>query len=166
MLIAVALQRSDALWCGARGIPAGTLLRSRGFALDAMPDLEGRVALVTGANTGLGFAVARELLAANATVLLACRDAHKCETAARSLGRPSRTRTLAVDLDDVRSVVAAAARVRRTLPALHVLVLNAGVATQFPLALTADGVERTFASNCASPPLLTRAPRAPRHLER
>ena len=56
-------------------------------------------------------------------------------------------RTVQLDLADLKSVQRGAARLRRELRSLHVLVLNAGVATQFPHALSADGVERTFQAN-------------------
>jgi NAD(P)-dependent dehydrogenase (short-subunit alcohol dehydrogenase family) len=50
-----------------------------------VPDLKGQTALVTGANSGLGLEVALQLARANASVVLACRDAIKCEEAARTV---------------------------------------------------------------------------------
>jgi NAD(P)-dependent dehydrogenase (short-subunit alcohol dehydrogenase family) len=51
-----------------------------------MPDLSGKVALVTSANTGLGLEVAMQLALANvSTLVLACRNENKCEAAARKL---------------------------------------------------------------------------------
>ena len=50
-----------------------------------MPDLTGRIALVTGANTGLGYEVARQLVFANATVMMACRELLPCHAAQRAI---------------------------------------------------------------------------------
>ena len=85
VLIAAAVigcYRGDAFWCGARGIPLGTAFTRSGFHLSRMPNLAGRGCLVTGANTGLGLEVARQLAEANCSVVLACRDPLKCAAAA------------------------------------------------------------------------------------
>ena len=147
--IVFGLLRGSAFWCGARGIPLGTVLQSPGFAMAEMPNLWGNVALVTGANTGLGLEVARQLARANATVVLACRDVVKCEEAAKSvrLDALAGVSVLQLDLSDLQNVADGVVRLRRQLRALHILVLNAGVAAQFPLALTVDGIERTFQAN-------------------
>ena len=155
--LAAAGYRGNLLWCGARGIPLGTFWRRPGFAADQMPPMDGLVALVTGANSGLGLEVSRQLLRANATVVLACRDVDKCEAAAQTLraevatvsavaARPD-VRVVHVDLSDLRQVGRAAQTLDAELGALDLLVANAGVAAQFPLALTTDGVEQTFQSN-------------------
>ena len=116
--------------------------------------MNGLTALVTGANSGLGLEVSRQLLLANATVVLACRDVAKCEAAAQALSaevaaeavRPD-VRVIHVDLSDLRQVGRAAQTLDAELGALDLLVANAGVAARFPLALTTDGVEQTFQSN-------------------
>ena len=146
--LAAAGYRGDVLWCGARGIPLGTIWRRPGFAADQMPPMSGLTALVTGANSGLGLEVSRQLLRANATVVLACRDIAKCEAAAQTLRlsaevaaeavRPD-VRVVHVDLSDLRQVGRAAQTLDAELGALDLLVANAGVAARFPLALTTDG---------------------------
>ena len=154
-VVAYALARGSAFWCGARGIPLGTLFRTAGFSLAQMPDLSGQTALITGANTGLGFEVAKQLAAANASVILGCRDMRKCAAAAATLrdrflprGRPPEAvQTLHVDLSDLQAVAHAARKVGKLTRSLSMLILNAGVATQFPTLLTVDGVERTFQAN-------------------
>ena len=151
-----ALQRGRAFWCSARGIPLGTVLRAPGFRLSRMPDLHGRTALITGANTGLGLEVARQLALARARVVLACRDAAKCDAAASDVRAAAGLRlddssdavqTVRLDLSDLRAVLGCAAALDRQLRSLHILVLNAGVAAQFPTARTVDGVERTYQAN-------------------
>ena len=146
LALAAAGYRGDVLWCGARGIPLGTIWRRPGFAADQMPPMNGLTALVTGANSGLGLEVSRQLLRANATVVLACRDIAKCEAAAQTLRaevaaaavRPD-VRVVHVDLSDLRQVGRAAQTLDAELGALDLLVANAGVAARFPLALTTDG---------------------------
>ena len=152
-ILAALLHRGDAFWCGARGIPLGTFWRTPGF--ERLPELRGRVVLVTGANSGLGLEVARRLLLANASVIVACRhdsdataDALRAEAARSGVAASPAVRAVRLDLNDLRQV-GAVARALRDEPGaeLHALVNNAGVASQFPLALTDDGVERTFQAN-------------------
>uniref|UniRef100_A0A7S4R3L5 Protochlorophyllide reductase n=1 Tax=Alexandrium monilatum TaxID=311494 RepID=A0A7S4R3L5_9DINO len=145
--------RGDAFWCSARGLPLGSFWRPYGFTYDQVPSLLGKVVLVTGANTGLGFEVAKQCVQAGATVVLACRDVAKGEQAARGIAEaakvpPARLRVVHLDLADLRQVDRAASAILEQLDALHAVINNAGVATQFPQpALTVDGVERTFQAN-------------------
>jgi NAD(P)-dependent dehydrogenase (short-subunit alcohol dehydrogenase family) len=90
--------------------------------------LDGRVAVVTGGNRGLGFAFARALGEAGARVAIAARDAGKNAEAAAPLG------ALAVELDvtDPASVAAMAARVTGELGPIDVLVNNAGACFHRP----------------------------------
>src|SRR6266850_7571092 len=83
------------------------------------------VALVTGANKGIGLQIAKDLAAHGFTVLVGSRNLQDGETAAKSLG----TDALAIQLDvtDQASVAAAAERIRKELGRLDVLVNNAGV---------------------------------------
>ncbi|MEZ4393839.1 MAG: SDR family oxidoreductase [Polyangiales bacterium] len=120
--------------------------------------MDGRVCIVTGANTGIGKETARGLAAAGARVILACRNMEKAEAArediARSTGRDDVT-AMPLDLGSVASVRQFAARVRDELPALHVLVNNAGVWTT-SRSTTADGFETTWGTNHLGTFLLTR----------
>lgn len=123
-----------------------------------MGAMDGRVCIVTGANTGIGKETARGLAAAGARVILACRNMEKAEAArediARSTGRDDVT-AMPLDLGSVESVRRFAARVRDELPALHVLVNNAGVWTT-SRSTTADGFETTWGTNHLGTFLLTR----------
>ena len=93
--------------------------------------LEGRVALITGANTGIGEVTARELAARGAHVFVACRSRERTEPAVakmRTAVPHAKIEILAVDLGDFASVRACAAEfLGRGLP-LHLLINNAGVA--------------------------------------
>jgi NAD(P)-dependent dehydrogenase (short-subunit alcohol dehydrogenase family) len=87
---------------------------------------ENKVALVTGANKGIGFAIASELAARGVTVLVGGRDAERCEAAAQRIG--GNARALALDVTSADSIALAALRIRRELGRLDVLVNNAGIA--------------------------------------
>lgn len=76
--LGVALWRGDLLWNGGRSLPLFNFWRRKGFSLEQMPDLSNQVAFVTGASSGIGREVARQLARANATVLVGCRDVSKC----------------------------------------------------------------------------------------
>jgi NAD(P)-dependent dehydrogenase (short-subunit alcohol dehydrogenase family) len=112
-----------------------------------MPDLAGRVALVTGANSGIGLVTAEELAAHGASVLLACRDLGKGEaslTAVRAR-RPAEAAVelIALDLADLASVRTAATAVAARPEPLDLLVNNAGV-MGIPESKTVDGFEMQF----------------------
>lgn len=110
--------------------------------------LSGRVALITGANTGIGLVTARELARSGAQLFITCRDAATCATAQERIRRDSgnpRVQALPMDLGDFASVQACAqAFLMRDLP-LHLLVNNAGLAGQ--RGLTASGFELAFGVN-------------------
>ncbi|TDV47151.1 oxidoreductase [Actinophytocola oryzae] len=117
-----------------------------------IPDQTGRVALVTGANTGIGFETARALAARGATVVLACRDDAKARAAVGRMAETNSTTTSApepvavrLDLASLASVRAAAAEVRKRFPQLDLLVNNAGVTNL--QGTTADGFEAQFGIN-------------------
>ena len=106
------------------------------------------VALVTGANTGIGLETARVLASRGDTVILACRDVAKGEVAARSIaveGQPA-PRVVRLDLTSLASVREAADEVLAGCPRLDVLINNAGVMA-IPFGLSTDGIELTFATN-------------------
>ncbi|OLF09684.1 short-chain dehydrogenase [Actinophytocola xinjiangensis] len=109
-----------------------------------IPDQRGRVAIVTGANTGLGFETARMLAAHGATVVLAVRDVEKGRrAAARMTGDVT---VQALDLTSLASIRSAAADLRAAHPRLDLLINNAGV-MYTPKRATADGFELQFGTN-------------------
>lgn len=114
-----------------------------------LPDLSGRSALVTGANSGLGLHTALGLAAKGARVLLACRDAARGQAAlerVRAAGPGVAAELVALDLADLASVRRAADEVAGRLDRLDVLVDNAGVMA-VPRRLTADGFELQLGTN-------------------
>ncbi len=111
-------------------------------------DLEGRVCLVTGANTGIGRVTAAELARRGARVILACRSEAKTTPvieAIRAETGNENVEFLALDLADLDSVRAAAERFLKSERPLHILVNNAGVAGH--RGLTASGFELAFGIN-------------------
>ena len=115
----------------------------------ALSDLSGRVAVVTGANGGLGYEVARGLLAQNARVILACRNAEKGEEARARLIAAfpnAQTEVLPLDLSRRDSILAFVERLRATAPEIDVIVHCAGV--YYPReAYTPDGLPATVGIN-------------------
>ena len=119
--------------------------------------LQGKTALVTGANSGLGKAVATALARAGARVLMLCRDAGRGAAARDEVVAATgneRVELLLCDLASQAAIRAGAAEVHRGIDALHLLVNNAGTAFA-EHGLTADGVERSLAVNHLGPFLLT-----------
>jgi NAD(P)-dependent dehydrogenase (short-subunit alcohol dehydrogenase family) len=88
--------------------------------------LDGKVALVTGASRGIGAAIARELVAAGASVALAGRDEATLQDVTRSLPRGSRSLAVAADMAKTADLERLVARVVKELGGLDVLVNNAG----------------------------------------
>ncbi len=112
-------------------------------------DLTGRVALVTGANSGIGYETAGALAEHGARVILACRDDEKARRARDKLESElerSSLELLHLDLADLFSVRRAAEEVLATHARLDILVNNAGVMGT-PLRQTADGFELQMATN-------------------
>jgi NAD(P)-dependent dehydrogenase (short-subunit alcohol dehydrogenase family) len=111
-----------------------------------IPDQTGRVAVVTGANSGLGLATARELARAGARVIMGCRDLAKGERAAEAIRAEVPRVDLSVaalDLADLDSVRAFAAEHEGPL---DLLVNNAGIMAP-PRRVTKDGFECQFGTN-------------------
>ena len=114
-----------------------------------VPDQSGRLAVVTGSNTGLGFDTARVLAARGAQVVLACRDTAKADTAAariRALTPGAKVSVQRLDLGSLASVRDAAAELAAAHPRIDLLINNAGVMYP-PKSKTADGFELQFGTN-------------------
>jgi NAD(P)-dependent dehydrogenase (short-subunit alcohol dehydrogenase family) len=116
---------------------------------DQIPDQTGRTGLVTGASSGLGLVVARELARAGMEVTLACRDTGKGQAVAESITSVVPTARLSVeelDLANITSVRRFADRFSAARDRLDLLVNNAGVMAP-PRRVTADGFELQFGTN-------------------
>ncbi len=114
-----------------------------------VPDQRGRVAIVTGANTGLGYHTAAVLAQSGAHVVLAVRNLEKGNLALARIvaAHPNADVTLQeLDLSSLDSVRTAAAALRNAYPRIDLLINNAGV-MYTPKQVTADGFEMQFGTN-------------------
>jgi NAD(P)-dependent dehydrogenase (short-subunit alcohol dehydrogenase family) len=114
-----------------------------------IPDQTGRTAVVTGANTGLGYETATALAAKGAHVVLAVRNLEKGKAAADLIARAHPGASVAIqelDLTSLDSVRAAADQLRADYPSIDLLINNAGVMMP-PQAVTKDGFELQFGTN-------------------
>lgn len=108
-----------------------------------LPDLSGRLAVVTGANSGIGFRTAEALAAHGARVVLACRDLVRAERAVQRIGGEHVT-CAGLDLASMSSVREFA---ENWTGPIDILVNNAGVMAPPKPARTADGFELQFGTN-------------------
>lgn len=114
------------------------------------PDQSGRVAVVTGANSGLGLVTARMLASKGATVVMACRNVDKAEAAAEEVraaaGDPDQVIVEQLDLAALASIRDAAGRLTKQHARIDLLINNAGVMLT-PPQKTADGFEMQLGTN-------------------
>jgi NAD(P)-dependent dehydrogenase (short-subunit alcohol dehydrogenase family) len=114
-----------------------------------IPNQTGRLAIVTGANTGIGFETARALAQKAASVVLACRSRDKGQAAVERIlaeNPDASVRFEQLDLSDLHSVETFAERVQTQNNRLDLLILNAGVMVP-PESKTAQGFELQFGVN-------------------
>lgn len=124
---------------------------------DAPQILHAQSVLITGANTGIGYAVAAELARQGAHLILACRDSDKSRRALAQLKRAfptARMELVPLDLADPEAIVHCAQECWRLTPKLHGLVNNAAVMAP-PLGRTRQGFEEQLAVNHIGHYLLT-----------
>lgn len=114
-----------------------------------IPDLTGKVAVITGSNAGLGFHIASDLAGAGARVIMACRNEAKAADAAnriRSSSPRGTVETMTLDLADLSSVRAFSERLVSTVDRLDILGNNAGLMA-LDESKTVDGFETQFGVN-------------------
>lgn len=126
------------------------------WTTEQLPDLSGKLFVITGGNSGIGFEAARHLAKAGADLVLACRDPRKADSAIRQLQTDYKSNATAVQLDlsDLTSVRAAATDLRRNHAKIDGLINNAGV-MQTPKQRTKDGFELQLGTNHLGHFLLT-----------
>lgn len=114
-----------------------------------IPDLTGKVAVITGSNAGLGFHIATDLAGAGARVIMACRNEVKANDAANKIRMASprgTIETMTLDLADLSSVRAFSEALLSTIDRLDILGNNAGLMA-VDESKTADGFETQFGVN-------------------
>lgn len=119
--------------------------------------MHGKICMVTGANSGIGRAIATALVRLGATVVMVCRERETGQAAQDEIRRETDNNGVELMIADLSSQAAIrqlAADYRAAHDRLHVLINNAGVMLN-DRALSADGIEMTFAVNVLAPFLLT-----------
>ena len=114
-----------------------------------IPDQNGRITIVTGANIGLGFEAAKALADKNATVIMACRNQQKGDEAAKAISYENSDAKLDVmklDLSNLKSVKEFSDNFTQKYDRLDLLINNAGV-MMVPYSKTEDGFELQFGVN-------------------
>lgn len=123
---------------------------TRKWKADRIPQQTGRLAIVTGANSGIGYETAKALADAGAAVILACRSDEKGQEAAGRIVAEhpqARVSVKTLDLSSLASVRAFAAEMIREHDRLDLLINNAGVMMPPERTLTEDGFELQFGIN-------------------
>lgn len=124
-------------------------MKASHWTTEQIPDQTGRIALVTGSSSGIGYETARVLAAKGAEVVIAVRNAAKGNAAAeriRSSNATANVRVMDLDLADLASVRRFAETFKNSYARLDLLINNAGVMIP-PYSKTADGFELQFGTN-------------------
>lgn len=122
---------------------------TRPWTIHDMPSQQGRTAVVTGSNTGLGFATVSALAARGASVVLAVRDVDRGNQAAERISGTYpdvKVEVQCLDLGSLASIREGAQRIRAKNPRIDLLINNAGIMNT-PKGTTEDGFERQFGTN-------------------
>ena len=122
---------------------------STNWTTNNVPDLTGKVAIVTGANSGIGYETAKALAVKGADVVMACRNLEKANIAASEIRmgvKDARLDIIHLDLADLSSVREIAEIFKSRYETLDLLINNAGVMIP-PFTRTVDGFELQFGAN-------------------
>lgn len=116
-------------------------MKKQNWDTSNIEDLAGKVVIVTGSSSGIGYEAARVLANKNAEVVIAVRSISKGDAAAekiRSGNRDAKVSVMTLDLADLASVKIFAEEFKRRYPRLDVLINNAGVMTRHTQKLPTD----------------------------
>ena len=114
-----------------------------------IPDLTGKTAIITGANSGVGYETALELARRDATTIIACRSSSRGEAAMQRLRNAvphARVDLMLLDLGDLSSISRFVEEIRSFRQELHILVNNAGIMAT-PYLTNSSGFESQFGTN-------------------
>jgi NAD(P)-dependent dehydrogenase (short-subunit alcohol dehydrogenase family) len=119
------------------------------WTADDIPDLGGKVIIVTGANSGTGYEAAKQFARKGARTILACRSMEKAQAAAAQIQTEfpdASVEVMPLDLASLQSVREFAAAFKEKYDRLDVLLNNAGI-MMVPYGVTQNGFERQFGTN-------------------
>jgi len=128
------------------------------FGVADIPDLEGKVIIVTGGNSGIGYEITKVLLSKNARVYMASRSQERAEAAIRLLQNETGKEAifLKMDLSSLDSIRRATEEFQRKERVLHVLFNNGGVMNTPIDQMTVDGIDLQFGTNVVGHYLFTK----------
>lgn len=121
----------------------------KNFSIDNYPSQKGKIAVITGANSGIGFETAKALASKGATVVLACRNLEKAEKAKRyilSYNKDADVKPMKIDTSSLNEVEKFTKYFQNHFDHLDFLINNAGIMMS-PYEETEDGFENQFATN-------------------
>ncbi len=124
-------------------------MKKEKWTLDFIPDLTGKIIIITGGNSGLGYESAKALAGKGAEIIIACRSVEKGELAIKKIKKESpssKVHTLELDLADLSSVKKFVTEFQNKYSRLDVLLNNAGIMTT-PYGHTKDGFESQLGTN-------------------
>ncbi|MBN1669125.1 MAG: SDR family NAD(P)-dependent oxidoreductase, partial [Anaerolineales bacterium] len=119
------------------------------WTTEDIPDLSGKVVIVTGANSGIGYEAAREFARQGAQTILACRSLDKAQAALEQIRAEipeAAAEIMPLDLASLASVRQFAEQFKAQYARLDILLNNAGI-MMVPYGLTEDGFERQLGTN-------------------
>ncbi|KAG2219481.1 hypothetical protein INT45_010401 [Circinella minor] len=119
------------------------------FQISNIPDLSGKIAIITGSNTGIGKLCATEMARKNCEIIVASRSEDKGQAAVtdiKSATGNQKVEYMKLDLMSLKSVKAFADQFKSKYDKLDILLNNAGVMS-CPYGLSEDGIETQFATN-------------------
>jgi NAD(P)-dependent dehydrogenase (short-subunit alcohol dehydrogenase family) len=123
----------------------------KNWSTDQIPNQKGKIAIITGGNTGLGFEISKQLAKRGATVIIACRTSSKGENAIQqieaTLKRPIKASVIPLDLTKIESIKNFAQKFKEKYSKLDLLINNAGVVNLAEKMTTAEGLEMHMATN-------------------
>ncbi|MEM7798919.1 MAG: oxidoreductase [Chloroflexota bacterium] len=122
---------------------------STNWTTDNIPDLTGKIIIVTGANSGLGYETTKALAAKSGKVIMGCRSRGKAETAFNQIKAEQPNADLEIidlDLASLASIRAFVDQFKAKYSQLDLLINNAGI-MMVPYGLTEDGFERQLGTN-------------------
>lgn len=120
------------------------------WSLDEVDSLLGKIVIVTGGNSGIGFEASKVLAKKGATLILACRSLERGEMAKAEILKvcdTAKAHVLQLDLADLSSVKKFADEFTEKYDKLDILLNNAGIANYLSYGKTADGIEQHMATN-------------------
>ena len=127
------------------------------WTADNIPDQKGKIAIVTGSSSGIGYEAARVLANKNAKVIIAVRNLEKgkkAKTKILSQNKSADVEVMKIDLSDLSSVKTFVEEYKREFEKLDLLINNAGVMMP-PYSKTKDGFELQMGTNHLGPFALT-----------